>query len=68
MPIPYLQDHPPYKNNAAKFPTILVSILLGQSWDGCKWLHSSVVLNKGVCYEFPFILTILKTWMTHNLA
>jgi len=29
-----------------------------ESWDGCEWLHSSVVLNKGVCY---LILASLKT-------
>jgi len=34
---------------------------LGQSWDGCEWLHSSVVLNKGVCCKFPFILVNSKT-------
>ena len=22
------------------------------SWDGCEWLHSFVVLNKGVCCKF----------------
>ena len=26
---------------------------LGQSWDGCEWLHSCVVLNNGVCCNFP---------------
>jgi len=31
---------------------------LGQLWDGCEWLHSSVVLNKG---KFPFILASSKT-------
>ena len=41
---------------------------LGQFWDGCEWLRSSVVLNKGVCHKFPFILASLKTCMAHDLA
>jgi len=41
---------------------------LGQSWNGYEWLHSSVVLNKDVCYNFPFILASLNTCMVHNLA
>jgi len=45
-----------------------VQMEVSQSQDGCKWLHSSVVLNKGVCCKFPFILASLKTWMAHNLA
>jgi len=39
----------------------------GQSWDGYEWLHSSVVLNKGVCCKFYFILVSLKTCEAHNL-
>ena len=38
---------------------------LGQSWDGCEWLQSSVVLNKDICCKLLFIL---KTWMAHNLV
>ena len=40
----------------------------GQSWDGHEWLHSSVVLNKGVCCKFPFILASSKACEAHNLA
>jgi len=41
---------------------------LCQSWDGCEWLYSYVVLNKGVCCKFPFMLASLKTCVAHNLA
>ena len=38
------------------------------SWDGCEWLHNSVMLNKYVCGEFPFNLAIPKALEAHNLA
>ena len=39
-----------------------------ESWDSCEWLYSSVVLNKGVCCKFPFILAGLKTCVAHILT
>ena len=44
------------------------SLKLDQCLDGCEWLHSSLVLNKRGCMEFPFILAIPKACEAHNLA
>jgi len=50
----------------AIFTSGLVS--LGPFWDGCEWLHSYVVLNKGVYCEFPIILASSEACEAHNFG